>query len=83
MASIDALAPFMDKAHAEALRVLREYGNPEDMEKLDMIRGNAVGPSIKAPEIVAVYHALQIAALARVVEEQVKPKPRGRPRKER
>jgi hypothetical protein len=81
LASLDALAPYMDRAHAEALRVLREHGDPEDVAALDMIRGNAVSPSIHAPEVVAIYHACMIGALARAIEKANVPRPRGRPRK--
>jgi hypothetical protein len=82
MASLDALAPYMERGHAEALRVIREHGNPDDVETLDMIAGNAVGPSIKAPEIVAVYQGVMLGALAHAIEELAKPKQRGRPRKD-
>jgi len=81
MASIEALAPFMEKGHEEALRVLREYGTAEDVEALDRIRGNAISPSVRAPEIVNIYQAVMLGALARAFEDHVKPKPRGRPRK--
>jgi hypothetical protein len=62
----------MDEGHAEALRIVREYGDPADVEQLDRIRGNAMGPSI--------YHSVMMGALARAFEEHVKPQPRGRPK---
>jgi hypothetical protein len=81
MASIGALAPLMDKGHEDALRVIRDHGHPEDTKTLDLIRGNAVSPSIQAPQVIAIYQAVMIGALARILEQQVKPRPRGRPRK--
>ena len=79
MASIDALAGLMDNANSETLRILREYGNPEDLEKLDKLRGDALAPSIYQPAATAIYQSVMIATLAKAFEEHVKPKPGGRP----
>lgn len=56
--------------------MLRKYGDPEDVKKLDLMQ-----PNINDPQMSCVYQGALIGALARLFEQQVWPRPRGRPRK--
>jgi hypothetical protein len=65
--------------------VIEEYGTPEQLERLDKIKGGVIPSPARAPVEHAVYQSEALCVLAEMVaeiKEAQKPRPRGRPRKD-
>lgn len=71
MATTKSAAIAIEKAHTEALEVVREYGTPETAEYVSHLDSLGIGfTSVKYPVMLASAQSVLIGALAKIVEYQ-------------
>lgn len=82
MASIEAIAVRELEAQRKVLEVLERH-DPEAVRKLDLIGGVPGVPpnSLKQPHEFSAWTMEAVATLAHLVDKQLTPRKRGRPRK--
>jgi hypothetical protein len=81
MTATSVIAERQQKALTELTAILERH-DPEAATRLAKTNhGGGIPNSTKRPLEAATYHAECILSLARIVDEQLTPKKRGRPRK--
>jgi len=83
VASREQIAIRQQLALEQIRDVLRKYDTAagERLRKAANTTDETAVPGSKQPDLVSAYLAECVASLAKIVDEQLKPRPRGRPRK--
>jgi hypothetical protein len=82
MASREAIGIRQQNALAEIRAVLEKYDTEAGERLTRAADGDAVPSSFRQPNLFGTYLAESVATLARLVDRQLTPRRRGRPRKD-